>query len=384
MADDLSKLWGNLSISEEQSVEVEVQDQELEEIVVRGHSSLVGRLMADRFVSKEIIRSTLIRGWRPMGTLSFKVLGTNLFLLEFEHSWDKSKVLEGRHWVFERSLFLVEEFDGITPPSKIVLEKASFWVRMFNLPSTCMGTAVGSKIGASMGEVEEVETDEVEVGWGEFLRVRIKMDLAKPLARGRVLKLKGKSHWVTFQYERILKFCFDCGVIRHGSVGCRKINGDRGKDEYGLWLQVPSPGRQRDWGRGRYGGQYAQHSHMEEESSMQGMNSGSFEMERNMVRGGSGRVADTQMVEERQGVNQERQDTKNQGRQELTVSPSDKQGINLPPQLAPRLDEKMMDMESGTGSLTGVHIPKITVLQFTEDSVESNYEDLHVSPLVGE
>lgn len=76
-----------------------------------------------------------------------------------------------------------------------------------------------------MGVIEEVDTDKVGIGWGEFLRVRIKLDLTKPLPRGCMLKLQGQSVWVAFRYERLPKFCFHCGVNRHGSTGCLKRSG---------------------------------------------------------------------------------------------------------------------------------------------------------------
>ncbi len=126
MATKLTKLWGNFSLSEEESLGVEVQDQALEEIVVRGQAYLVGKLLADWMVRKEIIKSTLIRGWRPTGTTSFKVLGENLFLVEFKYVWDKTRALESRPWVFEGSLFSVEDFDGLTPPNQIEFDKATF------------------------------------------------------------------------------------------------------------------------------------------------------------------------------------------------------------------------------------------------------------------
>lgn len=44
---------------------------------------MIGKLIVERMVSKEFIKSTLIRGWKPTGSTSFKVLGTNLFLIEF-------------------------------------------------------------------------------------------------------------------------------------------------------------------------------------------------------------------------------------------------------------------------------------------------------------
>jgi len=52
----------------------------------------------------------LIRGWQPSSTTVVKNLGNNLFLIEFQHSWDKSRVLEGRHWVFEGHLLSVHDF----------------------------------------------------------------------------------------------------------------------------------------------------------------------------------------------------------------------------------------------------------------------------------
>lgn len=126
MADDLTKLWGNFSLSDDEGDELEINCISLAEPVKRGQSCLVGKLVSDRRVSKEIIKSKLIRGWRPIGSLSFRVLGDNIFLIEFEHSWDKARVLEGRPWVFEGSLFVVEDFDGVTPPAEIEFENVVF------------------------------------------------------------------------------------------------------------------------------------------------------------------------------------------------------------------------------------------------------------------
>ncbi|XP_059436749.1 uncharacterized protein LOC132169801 [Corylus avellana] len=188
MADDLTKMWGSFSLSDEEGTEMEIQPHSMIHSVNRGQSCLVGKLVSERLVSKEIIKLKIIKGWRSTGSLSFKVLGDNLFLIEFEHSWDKSRVLEGRPWIFEGSLFAVEDFDGVTPPAEIEFDKVSFWVRMINLPLACMCKEVGFQIGASVGSVEEVDTDEQDIGWGEYLRVKIRIDLKKPLSRGRILK----------------------------------------------------------------------------------------------------------------------------------------------------------------------------------------------------
>ena len=58
-------------------------------------------------------------------------------------------------------------------------------MRMFNLPLACMSKEAGIRIGSTVGKVEGVDVDEV-MGWGEFLRVRIVLDLSKPISRGRI------------------------------------------------------------------------------------------------------------------------------------------------------------------------------------------------------
>ena len=75
-----------------------------------------------------------------------------------------------------------------------------------------------------MGVVEAVDMDAQGVRWGEYLWVKISLDLAKPLARERKLNLEGTLRWIPFQYEKLPKFCFQCGVICHGIGGCLKRN----------------------------------------------------------------------------------------------------------------------------------------------------------------
>jgi hypothetical protein len=257
MAEDLTRLWGNLSLNEEEVLDVNIQPEAVEGLISRGKFCLVGKLLAERFVGKDVIKRQMIRGWRPEGRVTFKVLGENLFLLEFEKEWDKSRVLEGRPWLFEKDLFSVEDFDGLCSVSEIAFEQAEFWVRMSNLPLACMGKEVGFQIGATVGEVQEVDTDEEGVGWGKYLRVRMKIDLTKPLARGRTINLLGKKTVVNFQYEKLPRYCFDCGKIFHGREGCTYQGGGKKMDagkQYGTWLRVPSPRRREDQNRMQWRG----------------------------------------------------------------------------------------------------------------------------------
>jgi hypothetical protein len=254
MEDEMNKLWEKFSLMEEEDEEVFAPEEEVEPMVERGSACVVGKLLADKTVGKDVIRAPLIRAWQPTGNVTFKNLGTNLFLIEFQYEWDKIRIMEGRPWTFDRDLVSLAEFDGITPVEELEFEKAAFWVRMYKLPLACMSKAIGYRIGATVGEVLEVEVDEEGVGWGEYLRVRIVLDLTKPLSRGRRLRLRDRSLWIPFKYEKIPRFCFNCGVIRHGPRGCTRLGGRRslGDEEdvqFGKWLRVTPPGYR--YGRGR-------------------------------------------------------------------------------------------------------------------------------------
>ena len=159
---------------------------------------VMAKLVIECMVSIETIKKHLKRLWKLYGSLSFKVLGENLFLIEFIDTRDKVCVLEGRPWVFEGSLFLVEDFNGNTSPSDYMFDKAAFWVRMINLPLGCMGQAIGRRIGETTGKVEIVDVDANEFGWGKFLRVKILLDLFKPLPKGRKINVQRKLVWITF------------------------------------------------------------------------------------------------------------------------------------------------------------------------------------------
>jgi hypothetical protein len=111
-------------------------------------------------------------------------------------------------------------------------------------------------LGATVGTMEAVAMDRKGVGWGEFLRVEILVDLMKPLARGRMLKLQGKMSWIAFQYECLPTFCFYYGVILHGRRTCpKKVNLHNQEDstEFGLWLRAPSRPFRQERGLGRRG-----------------------------------------------------------------------------------------------------------------------------------
>jgi hypothetical protein len=119
------------------------------------------------------------------------------------------------------------------------------------MPLGCMNQVVGNQIGSTMGKVEDVAVAEDDVGWGRYLRVRVAINLFKPLERGRTLFISGNSCWVSFKYEKLPVFCLRCGYIIHGPKGCaegsiRKPFHGEGSNGWGLWLRADDASKR--WG----------------------------------------------------------------------------------------------------------------------------------------
>lgn len=72
-------------------------------------------------------------------------------------------------------------------------DHASFWLQLQNLPLASMNKECGVRIGSSIGSVKDVEVDETNLGWGLFLRLKVYLNLKKPLTRGRTIIVEGKT-----------------------------------------------------------------------------------------------------------------------------------------------------------------------------------------------
>lgn len=261
MSEELERLCGKIALTEGEKVGLVISEGEIAEGRMKGERCLVGRIGGERRVNKEAFRTVLSRIWRLAGSVVFKEVQDNIWLFEFEEVDDKRRVFEGRPWFFDRQILVIQEFDGSIPVSQMEFSFSPFWVQVHEMPLVCMNKTVGIKIGESMGVVEDVDVAGDGAGWGRCLRIRVIINLHKPLERGRALQLGGKSYWVVFKYEKLPMLCFDCGRILHDKQGCpvksvHRRNNDRNVKKWGVWLRADDS--RRTGGGDRGGG--VQHS----------------------------------------------------------------------------------------------------------------------------
>ena len=128
------------------------------------------------------------------------------------------------------------------------------WVRVMKLPIGLMNKATGVAIGENLGTFLEVDAEEDELAIGHFLRVKILLDIRKPLQRGVTMELnaKGDKLWCPVVYEFLPNFCYLCGLLGHIDKSCDTGSWREKKKPYSGDLRVvPSRRRFLEESRGK-------------------------------------------------------------------------------------------------------------------------------------
>lgn len=114
--------------------------------------------------------------------------------MEFRDLSDLKKVQDGRPWSFNWYFFCITSFNRNLAPQDLPFNKELLWVQLHQLPLGMMNRKYGEFMGKLLGEVEEVDVDEDEVGWGHFHRVLVWIDISNPLLRGNLISIDYSPH----------------------------------------------------------------------------------------------------------------------------------------------------------------------------------------------
>lgn len=87
---------------------------------------LVGELCLERPIRKEIVSSTMEKTWKVGKPFFFREIYPNMLVITFANQADKQRVLEGKPWLFDNNLFVLQPFDGFTQPHPMSYDFETF------------------------------------------------------------------------------------------------------------------------------------------------------------------------------------------------------------------------------------------------------------------
>jgi hypothetical protein len=114
----------------------------------------------------------------------YQDLGDNLFLITFLQQGGKRHAMEEGPWEFGGGLFLVWDFEGNCGLDELEFQTTPCWVQIMHLPLGMMNRTIGEIIGNTIGSTIDVEAEENGLAIDRYLRVKVVLDICKPLTRG--------------------------------------------------------------------------------------------------------------------------------------------------------------------------------------------------------
>ncbi|KAF7128180.1 hypothetical protein RHSIM_Rhsim11G0009900 [Rhododendron simsii] len=119
--------------------------------------------------------------------------------------------------------------------------QSPFWVQIHGLPLGQMNRKNGETIANLIGKLDSSGMKAYDTTiFKDYLRLRVIIDITKPLKKGFFLKRREKDDlWIRFKYERLSDFCYVCGLIGHGLNDCtKKFDGNHSSLKFGSFLRA--------------------------------------------------------------------------------------------------------------------------------------------------
>ncbi|KAL6222495.1 hypothetical protein ACLB2K_005887 [Fragaria x ananassa] len=217
----------------EVEVEVVIPSESLDEAPQRWF--LVGELLTTKHFKLDLLVNTMKGLWTQKddppdrGRITgSRIGGGNRLLFTFKMEADLKRALRGCPWSFDKALLAMAITNGREDPEEVSLETQLFWIRIRGLPPAYLreGTLenTGKRMGQAIGLFVRAVRGSGAPCLGEFLKIRVGVDITRPLKKWVTFKPDGWSESRRFdlEYERLPHFCFLCGLLTHTGGRCPK------------------------------------------------------------------------------------------------------------------------------------------------------------------
>lgn len=163
---------------------VEVEDvvdlpniEEVQAPTSKGTMCIVGRLLSEKAINSFALMDVMKRAWKPQQGFEPKEWSNNLFIFRFDSEADLNWVLANQPWHFEGHLFAIRQLRYTEQPSKVQINRASFWTRIYDIPTGCMNEAAAKSLAKRVGLLEAI--DKSNELFGKFLRMKVEVDISQ-------------------------------------------------------------------------------------------------------------------------------------------------------------------------------------------------------------
>lgn len=236
------KNWKSLSLTMREDHEIDLRDKEKESLLSLDNVKLciVAKVMLQKKINTDAFRAVMISIWKIHNATRIENAGDNVFVIQFRSFLENARVLADGPWTFDRALIILNSPNDFESINSLVFSHTQIWIQIHNVPFKYLTRDMAQNLGEIVGSVIEIDCDENDVWTGPFMRLRVTIDINKPLRRGLKLRIDiADVVWCPIFYEKLPDFCHNCGIIGHTHRECQVISGeDHSSAGYGEWMRA--------------------------------------------------------------------------------------------------------------------------------------------------
>ncbi|MFQ6623855.1 hypothetical protein Gotur_003658 [Gossypium turneri] len=178
MTDEINELLERLKFSEEESVQVISTNDDNS---VQGFESwAVGKIIAKEPPNREAMYRVFKSLWYTKEEVDFVALKEWVVIVKFGCLEDRSRILNLMPWL----LFSMLPFEKGKNIDTYEFWMSPFWLRVYSIPLELMDRQMALDVGNALGEIVEIDWKDRYGGWTEFMRLKVKIDVSKPIVVG--------------------------------------------------------------------------------------------------------------------------------------------------------------------------------------------------------
>lgn len=241
--EEAGKLLERLNLQDEEVDDLVWEDKiDVEEIKPKWLA--LGWLLTGKNFNQNALMGDMKAAWNPAQEVTWRRINANLFSIQFNCLGDWNKAMHQGPWDFHGIALILAEYDGFSNPEKVKLDRLETWCQIHKLPDGVLRSKSAlENLARRIGKVQEVQVTLLNGFIGEFIRIRVKLDVNRKLTRAVGITKGGGMEKYLVKFEKLPTFCNACGLLGHWHEECGTGEHDETKFEWGCFLLASRRGR---------------------------------------------------------------------------------------------------------------------------------------------